>query len=369
MTQNSYQQITLTANIVLSWPTSFGTGPVVCDINDVKTNTNGYTITMPNATLVPKGTSVIFNNTCTDNYSFEILPNGSDSPIATLNKGTVYILYISDNGTTTGTWEANPYGGGATTLTSFVAKSTGGSINITNGNVPTDGTTINFELPTSISNINTIPNKGLAVIDSVTPLTWSAVSLIGGTNIEVQYGDGSADPVISLNSSVSGLTSLVVGNFTITGTEITNTTSGGNIGMSTESPGVISLNGVTIDSTGKLTASTFSSPLTPKAWCVFTDTAPSNTINIQSSANVASVVRTSNGTYTINFTTPMSVENYGVLISLGNTDTLPRVSGTPSTAFWTSRNESYVIISVVDASGTPVPSDIYGITVLIMSST
>ena len=69
MSQNSYQLLNLTANIVLSWPSSFGSGSVVCDINDVNTNAGGRTITMPNATLVPNGTSAIFNNISGNSYT------------------------------------------------------------------------------------------------------------------------------------------------------------------------------------------------------------------------------------------------------------------------------------------------------------
>jgi len=111
----------------------------------------------------------------------------------------------------------------------------------------------------------------------------------------------------------------------------------------------------------------FKNPYTSKAWCIFTDTvvSESNVITIENQANVASVTG-SGGYYEISFTTPMANINYGVIISLGSLGTqLPPVV---YNGFWTTRNSSSVIISVVDASGELVTSLPYGVTVMIMSS-
>ena len=72
-TQVSYQLITLTNDIVLSWPSSFVGGPIAAGFNDVDPDQAGRKITLPDATLAATGTDVIFNNISI--YTFNILKN------------------------------------------------------------------------------------------------------------------------------------------------------------------------------------------------------------------------------------------------------------------------------------------------------
>jgi hypothetical protein len=145
---------------------------------------------------------------------------------------------------------------------------------------------------------------------------------------------------------------------------------GGIVIDTTEAGGDIVINDSAFDVDGNLTVAnnltvtgSFNNPFTPKAWCIFTDI--SNIIVIESQSNVSSIVNNSDGIYEIFFTTPMSDINYGVLISLGSTGgSFPFVSH----GFWTTRNTSSVVISIVDASGELVSSVPYGATIMIMST-
>ena len=248
MSQNSYQLITLTANIVLSWPSSFGSGPVVCDINDVNTAQNGYTITMPNATLVPNGTSAIFNNI--SGYSFTILASDGVTTITSVATGVIYNLYLYNNSTTNGSWRVIASGGGASSITTFTAESTDSSINISNGTVTAPSGTINFKLPASLTALNAVSNTGFPVISAINNGvdTWSTVSITAGDNILITNGNGvDGNPVINVNPSMTALTAVTVGNFNITGSSISPVGSNTGLSFTSNGTGTLTFNGITID--------------------------------------------------------------------------------------------------------------------------
>jgi hypothetical protein len=172
---------------------------------------------------------------------------------------------------------------------------------------------------------------------------------------------------------VSNLNSLQVDFFEITGNTLQATDIDTDLLFTTSGTGKLDLNGVLIDANGNTTISnltvsgSFNNPFTPKAWCIFTDTivGNSNSIVIEDHSNVTSISG-SGGYYQIFFNTPMANINYGVMISLGSLGTiLPPIV---YSGFWTTRNLSSVIISVVDASGELVTALPYGATVMIMSS-
>lgn len=372
MAQYSYQLINLTANIVLTWPFSFAGGPVVEDKNDVTTTANGFTITLPNATLVTNGQTIWFNNI--SSYSFSILANDGITVLDLVSSGSVIELYLYDSSTSNGLWRIVPSGGGTNSITAFVAESTNSSIIITGGAVTPPGGVIDFQLPTSINNLNKVATTGFPVITGTAPLTWKAVDLIAGENITITNPDGSSGgPVINLATTITGINSIGVGNLTISGDVITNNVTNGNIQLSTNGTGQAQINGVMIDINSNLTGINnltvngfFNNPFTPKAFCVFTDTlvGNSNLIVIQNQANITSITG-SGGTYTLTFTTPMPSINYGVIITIGSTGgSLPFISN----GYFIVRTTTYVTIIITDASGELVLSAPNGVTVTIMSN-
>lgn len=370
--QVSYQLITLTNDIVLSWPSSFAGGPIAAGFNEVNPDQAGWTITLPDATLASNGTDVIFNNISI--YTFDILKNDA-TPLHTLNPGDIIDFKIYDNSTAAGLWRIIPFGGGYNGIVAFEASSSDNSIDITNGNVTPPGAIIDFKLPESIFNLNNVIATGIPVIKSAAPLTWATTTLIAGTNVNITDGDGIlGNPTINLLPDVVNLNSLQVGEFTLNGLDLYTTTPDGTISLASNGTGYLILNDVTVDTQGNMVVpgnitvdGQFKNPFTPKAWCIFTDTVVllSNLITIEDSSNVASVTG-SGGYYEITFTSPMANINYGVMISLGSLGTV--LPPTVYSGFWTTRNLGSVIISVVDASGELVTSLPYGVTVMIMSS-
>lgn len=366
----SGQKIDLTADIVLSWPLSLTTDFVVAGFNQVYPDQSGHTITLPDATLADQWTDVLFSNPSI--YTYDVLDNESNV-ILTVAAGQTVDLKLSDNSTAAGVWEIYPFTGGYSGLVAFQVTSSDSSINIDDGDVTPPGGIIDFTLPTSLSNLNKVDTVGFPVILDSDPLTWTTRELIAGENIAITYPDGiDGDPVINLSSSPTALSSISVGDFTITGSVLDCNATNGDLSFSTNGTGKLNFNGVLVDTDNNISqvknltvTGNFNNPLTPTAWATFTDiiVGLSNDITVQSQANISSITG-SNGSYRLNFIIPQPDINYGILITLGTSG-----GSTPfvSHGFWTVRETDYVVISIVDASGELVESAPYGVTVVIMS--
>lgn len=374
MAQSSYQLINLTGDISLSWPFSFQGGAVVADINNINPTSSGFKIAMPNATLASSGQNIIFNNISA--FSFQIVAFDNTTSIVTIAAGQIYYLYLSNSSTTNGSWIPIPFGGGSSNINSVTAQSSDSSITITGSPLSPPGGTINFKLPTSIQNLNTLADVGFPVVKSTSPLTWTARDILGGSNISVSNASGVADdPIISLNPVVTNLSSVEVGDLTLSGSVITTDIVNGGVQLSSAGTGKVQINGLSIDTSANITGvnnltvgGTFNNPRTPKVLFTFTDTltpGPSHIIVTQDSSNVSTITG-SGGIYTITFTTALSSTNYGVFFGLGSTGgSSPLVTH----AFWTLKTVNAVTIAVVDASGVLVTAVPNGITGMIMLTT
>ncbi len=381
--QVSYQKITLTGNIVVTWPFSFASGTIIARLNDVTTSADGYTITLPDATLASVGQDILFNNV--SGHSFEVYANDGTTLLATITSGQILYFYLYDNVTSpasNGLWRIIPFGEGASSITTFTAESTDSTITITDGTVTAPTGTINFQLPTSISNLNNVATTGIATITGDSPLTWLTRHIVAGNNIVVSDGDGlNGNPTIALSATVSGLTSMSVGNFHITGSGISAITTNSSLTIASNGTGNLSINGVIIDAAGDISTAgnvviggnvvidgSFSNPLVPVAWVTFTDTG--SAIVIQDSSNVTSVTRigSGGGQYTITFTDIMSDHNYGVLVGTGTAIIADLPSVSQGFSKYSAQTTSTCEIAVVDASGQYVSQALSGITVQILSS-
>lgn len=361
--QVSYQKIDLTSNIVLSWPNSLSGGVIAAGFNDVIPDQDGWVITLPNASLGSIGSDILFGNNSV--YTVDIV-DYDNNPQLTLAGGETIDLKLTDTANQAGVWAQLPFLGGYTGIVAFTAESSDDSIIVGNGVITNPGGTIDLKLPESISNLNNVATTGLAVITGADPLTWGTTTILAGDNLAVINGDGiNGNPIIDLLPNVSNLVSLQVGAFNITGNELIATSLDTDLLFTTSGTGKLDLNGITIDINGNI------SGISTKAWCVFIDevaglSGTSNVITIQDKYNVLSVTGGGTGYYTITFNNPMANINYGVTISLGSLGT--SLPPNAYSAFWTTRDTTSVIISVVDASGELVNSLPYGATVTIMSS-
>jgi len=353
------QVISGTVNADTKWVQSSTIVSVgISSINFIQRN-NGWSITLPDATLASPGQNSQYNNIGL--FPFQILANDGITTIADVLPGDIYYLYLNDNSTTNGSWNPVRLTDGSSGINSVAAQSSDSSIIISGSPLSPPGGIIDFQLPTSISNLNNVNTTGFTVITSAIPdIIWDTRTLLGGTNINISDGDGIAtNPVINLDSSIDVDSVSLTNGLSLSGNTIT-TDINNNININTTGTGDVIINGVSIDPVGGL-----SGVATPRVYFTFTDTLvplSNNTIVIQQQFNVASITG-SGGIYTITFTTPLDSTNYGLLPGLGsNGGATPFVSH----AYWTLKTTTSVTVSIVDASGVLVQSVPEGMMGMIM---
>jgi len=370
-TDSSYQELILDRDIALIWPFfASGADIAVTDIMDISASSGGHKIILPNATLTSNGQNLLFNNI--GGFSFDIIADDGITVIVSVDPGDILFLYLYDFSTSNGLWRVIPFGGGVNAITAITAHSSDASVLITDGSVTPPGGVIDFKLTGLLSNLIDQSNSGFPVITEYPE--WDIRTLTAGSNIEITNPDGKfGDPIVNLSSAITNLTSLLVGNFAVSGSNIDASEQDTDLNMTTNGSGKLIFNGVAIDVDSNIVVNdltvngTFNNPLMLAAWCVFTDTVTgvNNTIITEDSQNVASITG-SNGSYTITFTNPMASINYGVTISVGsNGATLP-----PPVyhGMWTIRDTTSLAITIVDSSGEFVTSVPDGVTVTVMSS-
>lgn len=376
MAQQTIEKITLTGNITTNWPTAFGTGVTIEDINQVNASSGPYNIAMPDATLVSPGRTADFNNISLN--SFNIMANDGSTLITSVAAGIYVRLYLDDTSTANGVWRVALPGSGPLSINNLKATSVNNSVIISNGSITPPGGTIDFSISDSLINFNGISNKGFVAVTSVAPLTFGSRTFGGDSNISVSNGNGVlANPVISLNADLINLTSVKVGGTYLTGTTIAPISSNTGITINSNGSGDINLNGVLIDTIGSISEvgnltvnGIFNNALMPKVSVVFNDTLVGDTnliTIIDSSNNLVTVTRTNAGTYDFGFGLTLDNNNYGVQMTAGTnggvTPTMVLYSYVTSTMTKTS-----VTIQFTDLSGIPVTSLPYGATVQIIQS-
>jgi hypothetical protein len=362
----SYSEIILNSDIKLSWPYPRTEGEVVSDINDVSSSNDAYTITLPPANTVETGTSLLFNNV--GSYDFTIL-NNAGSPIGTIIvPGEIRQIYLIDSSSSGGVWRVIPFGGGTSGIITFSAESENNALNITNSTITPPSGNMKFAVSESLNNLNNLTTQvqnGFLVITGNTPLSFLSRKIGGGTNINVQSGDGKTnDVIINLADSLVGLSSINVGNLLISVNTITTASGDQDINLATVDDGVINLNSTQIDNVGNMSVpGKIINPATAKAYCFFYDNnAPTNNIQIESSFNIASVSG-AQGSYVITFATPFADANYVVLTALARgTEVIA-----PFQVFFRSRSATEVIIFATDTLGNLLPV-LDGVSVVVFGS-
>jgi hypothetical protein len=350
----SYSKIILNSNIKLSWPYPRTEGEIARDINDVSSESDTYTITLPPANTVETGTSLLFNNV--GSYDFTLLDNAGKPTGTVIVPGEVRQIYLTENLTVAGSWNVIPFGGGTSGVITFSTESLNNSLSITNSTVTPPTGNIIFKVADSLNNLNNLATQvqnGFLVITGNTPLSYVTRKIGGGSNINVQSGDGETnDVIINLADSLVGLSSINVGNLLISVNTITTASGSEDINLATVDDGVINLNSTQIDNIGNMTIpGKIINPATAKAYCFFYDNnAPTSNIQIESSFNIASVSG-ANGSYVVKFTTPFPDGNYLVLPALARGTEVVA----PFQVFFRSRSATEFIIFTTDTLGNLLP--------------
>ena len=367
------QELTLTINVQLDYPYSADVNNItVTDVIDVSATTPNLNIFLPDATLTGNGFSITFNNVGSN--VFNIVLNDGITTLTTIAQGAVLAIYLYDNSTINGSWRIIPFGGGTNAISTLNLTSSDNSITVTNGLITPPGGTIDVELPTIISSIQSLANyvPGIVVVNPNNLLSWGVVALNNGSNITINNSDGSTgDPVIDLNDTIT-LTQITVGNVVINNNLITTTDSGGVLSITSNGANsTLNLNSVLIDTQGDVSGinnltvdGVFKSPSTAKAWCRFSNT--SGSLATLASYGILGVAYNSiNYQYTINFTTPMGNVNYGVFITCANNNSTPPLQ--TRLGYDVIRQTTSVTIVLTDSSGEILPDIPEGVSVMIFS--
>lgn len=104
----NYSSYDLTANIILSWPEETSASEnLATRIIDIASATGALDITLPDANKSGTGNTILFNNLS----AYTITVKDADGvQVVTLETGTLWQVYLTNNTTAAGVWQALQYG-------------------------------------------------------------------------------------------------------------------------------------------------------------------------------------------------------------------------------------------------------------------
>lgn len=119
----SYSAITLTNDVVLSWPEETSTNEnLATKIIDVTPSTAGLSIILPDAMKAGTGETILFNNRGSQTFTVK---NAANVQVVTVAAGTLWQVYLTNNTTTGGTWQSLQYGATTSTANASALAGTG----------------------------------------------------------------------------------------------------------------------------------------------------------------------------------------------------------------------------------------------------
>ena len=159
--QYTYRAVTLSQNETLQWPVETNTGSNrTADIMDVTSNNNAFILTLPAASLVSPGQSILFNNIGVNDF---VLADSAGTSIASIAAGSAWVVYVTDNSTAAGVWELFQFGAAAAAANANLLAGYG---------LTAISSTLNQSMP--VTTINT--NYGAGTADRASAILWT-----GGT--------------------------------------------------------------------------------------------------------------------------------------------------------------------------------------------
>ena len=104
----SYAQLSLTADVALSWPEeTSASSNLAAKIMDVTASTAGIKVILPDAAKAGVGETILFNNI--GSYTVTI-SDYDDVQVVTIAAGELWQIYLTDNSTSAGSWRSLQYG-------------------------------------------------------------------------------------------------------------------------------------------------------------------------------------------------------------------------------------------------------------------
>jgi hypothetical protein len=154
----SYSSLTLTSDVVLSWPqeTSVNTN-LATRIIDV-TAAAGLSIILPDANKAGTGETILFNNLGSEIVSVK---DAEGVQVLSLTNGTLWQIYLTDNTTTAGSWNILQYGAATSQANASALAGTG---------IVAVGTLLSQSVPITTFN----SNYSSGVSDRAKMFVWTA---------------------------------------------------------------------------------------------------------------------------------------------------------------------------------------------------
>jgi hypothetical protein len=104
----SYSALTLTTDVVLSWPTeTSASNDLATRIIDISSATAGLSIFLPDAAKAGTGETILFNNVGAQTITVK---NADGTQVVVVTSGTLWQIYLTNNSTTAGVWISLQYG-------------------------------------------------------------------------------------------------------------------------------------------------------------------------------------------------------------------------------------------------------------------
>lgn len=107
--QVGYEELTISVDTELQWPVNGNNNQVVANIIEVTATTTGLELIMPSATQVSTGQSVLIKNIGANTFTVVDYDLGT---IISIASGIAEYIYITDNTTEAGNWNAVTFGAG-----------------------------------------------------------------------------------------------------------------------------------------------------------------------------------------------------------------------------------------------------------------
>lgn len=119
----TYESLALTGDVTLNWPTEASAASnFAARIMDIESDQAGREITLPDANGTGNGQTILFNNV--GSYTI-IIKNADGVQVAAPVAGSVWQLYLADNSTEAGVWEAFQFGASVASANAAALAGTG----------------------------------------------------------------------------------------------------------------------------------------------------------------------------------------------------------------------------------------------------
>jgi hypothetical protein len=139
----SYSAITLSADVVLSWPEETSTNTnLATRIIDVTETAANFSIFLPDAQKSGVGNTILFNNQGSHTF---LVKDAGGTQVASVAAGTVWQVYLTSNTTTNGLWETLQFGATVSVANASALAGTG---------IVAVGTLLSQSVPITLFNSN-----------------------------------------------------------------------------------------------------------------------------------------------------------------------------------------------------------------------